>query len=141
MILASYSVGERREVGGVADLAEELLDQLRRLDGRPARRGRGELGVGGGVDERLGELVGAERADVVGVGRAEARTAELLLVLGGEDDPQQLAGELLVLAGLAEMPMLDPPAKTGAGLPSLPGSTKVPNFFVVPLARRLAVLS
>ena len=29
---------------------------------------------------------------------------------------------------LAEMPMLEPPANTGAGLPSLPGSTKVPNF-------------
>ena len=30
---------------------------------------------------------------------------------------------------VAEMPMLEPPAKTGAGLPSLPGSTKVPKVF------------
>src|SRR5665647_283452 len=29
---------------------------------------------------------------------------------------------------LAEIPMLEPPAKTGAGLPSLPGRTRTPNF-------------
>src|SRR6478735_4995869 len=29
---------------------------------------------------------------------------------------------------LAEIPMLEPPANTGAGVPSMPGSTKVPNL-------------
>ena len=29
---------------------------------------------------------------------------------------------------VAEMPMFEPPAKTGAGLPSLPGRTITPNF-------------
>ena len=38
---------------------------------------------------------------------------------------------------LAEMAMLEPPAKTGAGLPSLPGSTKRAELLVVPLATTL----
>ena len=58
----------------------------------------------------------------------------ICLVLVGEDDPQQLLGAGLVLAGLAEMPMFEPPAKTGAGSPSLPGSDEDAERVVVPLA-------
>ena len=50
------------------------------------------------VDQGLGELVVAERADERGVRRAEAVLAEHLLVLVGEDDAQQLLGAGLVLA-------------------------------------------
>ena len=140
VILASYSFARAARSAGALDLAEELLEDHRGLDGGPARGGRGQLGVGGRVDERLGELVVTERGDVVGVGRAEARTAELLLVLGREDDLHAAPWTARGSSSWPRCAMFEPPAKTGAGLPSLPGRTKVAELLVVPLADDLAVL-
>ena len=140
VILASYSLARAARSPAPLDLAEELLEDHRGLDGGPARSGRGQLRVGGRGDERLGELVVTERGDVVGVGRAEARSAELLLVLGAEDDLHQLLGAARGSSTWPRCAMFEPPAKTGAGLPSLPGSDEGAELLGVPLAHDLAVL-
>ena len=80
------------------------------------------------VDQGLGELVVTERVDVLrcspGRGRsrrASAGTRREKMILSSS-----LAPAWFLL--LAEMPMFEPPAKTGAGLPAVvPGSGKTPN--------------
>src|SRR3954452_23933672 len=80
---------QRLQVGGVADLGEELLHHVARLHRGPARSGRGQLGGRRRLDERLRELVVTQRGGVLRVRRAKAVLAEHLLVLLREHDLQE----------------------------------------------------
>ncbi len=88
--------GQGGHVAAGGDLGEELLELAGRLDGGPARR-RVSLELDADSIRAWANWSVPRLGDVVEVGGAEAVLAEHLLVLGGEDDLQQVARTGLVL--------------------------------------------